>query len=228
MESAVCIAVMQSTLVHNEACRVLEAELRRTDGAHAILVVGERRSGKTTVCETVLKCMGRHIIRWSPYEEFLAGNVSSAYSSRDTIIFVDDADVLVRLTKGSSVGLVDAINACKERPKIRIVMTALDTKGRVWKSVASQAGTIQTLCASTNMKRGVREKRQARDSDGWDSVIRSCDRAVSSKMMTNWCDAQGPQEDDKVYGEDDSNTDSLKDFDGGVIRTIAHTLLTAN
>lgn len=227
---------------HQEACQALETELRRTDGVTTILVVGERCSGKTTVCETVLKRMNRHIVRWTPYQEFIAGHVSHAYSGLDTIVFVDDADVLVRLTKGSSVGLMDAMESCKLRPHIRIVMTALDTKGRVWRSVASKAGLIQFLPAvhtahmdaSGSAKgrgrgRGKSRGRQSNEHDVWQSLLRQTERAVTSKMMRNWCDARDVDEavGDAEEEVEEKDWEHDADNDGCVVRKIAHILLSA-
>lgn len=205
----------------DEACERLEAELCRADGHTTILLVGGRRSGKTTVCETVFSRMERHIVRWTPYDEFVVGHVAAAYSGLQTIVFVDDADVLVRLAKGSSVGLVDAMEACKSRAGVRIVLTALDTKGRVWRSVASRAGVVQVIQSSSSSSRGVavveqqqqqgvpraRGVRRERESEdhAWDSVLRVTERAVVARTMRNWCDAKDAdeEEEDTQHGKDE-------------------------
>lgn len=199
----------------HEACERLEAELRRPDGVTTILVVGGRCSGKTTVCETVIRRMNRHLVRWTPYEEFVAGHVSQTYSGLDTIVFVDDADVLVRLTKGSSVSLMDAMEAYKHRPQIRIVMTALNTKGRVWRSVASRVGiileisphithshgTVQGTSHVSERGKGGRGRGRGRgqatgERDAWVSVLLATNRAVDARLMRNWCDARDMDEND--------------------------------
>lgn len=228
-----------------KACDELEAELRRTGGDQTILLTGARMSGKTTVCETVLRRMNRHVVRWTPYAEFIVGDVSVAYSSLDTIIFVDDADVLVRLTKGSSVCLAHAINACKTRPHIRIVMTALDTRGRVWKSVSSLAGVVQSLPSPTctdlhPAKICVKPMNGAvSEQAAWDVILRPADRAVAARLMINWSDARDGSEDSTGPVAHARKTDISQDFDktdqisgsesdGGVVRTIAHLLLSSN
>lgn len=171
----------------------LEAHLRREDGPSTILVIGERMSGKTTICEGVLRKMGRHIVRWTPYEAFTVGRVEKAFSDSDTVVFVDDADVLVRLTKGSSVGLIEALQHCKLTPRIRIILTALDTKGRVWRAVAGCADVVVTIpprevCIAVRKARPVFHD--------WGSVLRASERAIASRMMKNWCAAREADEEE--------------------------------
>lgn len=216
---------------HTNACDRLEAELRREGGESTVLVVGARRCGKTTVCETVMRRMDRHIVRWTPYEEFLVGHVSSVYSGRDTIVFVDDADILVRLAKGSSVSLMEAMELSKHRPRLKIVMTALDIKGRVWRSVAGRVGVLQVLPSllneppvspSTRPRHGFRRD----EHDAWVSALRNVEYAVAAKSMKNWCDARDADA-MRECGEtniSDDATDTDSDTDGCVVRKIAHIL----
>lgn len=232
-------------IIHREACERLEQELCRVGGVTTILVVGERLSGKTTVCETVMRRMGRHVVRWTPYQEFVAGQVSGAYTGLDTIVFVDDADVLVRLTKGSSVGLMDAMQACSHQPGMRILMTALDTKGRVWRSVASKAGVVQ-LIPSGVVRDRVRQQTRAHghahahgrivqsEDDAWRTVLMTTEHAEASKRMRNWCDARDADADldagadvsedpDVGCGKDWNSEDEA---DGCIVRKIARILST--
>lgn len=229
--------------IHKEACDRLEAELSRDCGESTILVVGARRSGKTTVCETVMRRMDRHVVRWTPYEEFVAGQVSAVYSGRDTIVFVDDADVLVRLSKGSSVSLMDAMEVCKRRPQVRIVMTALDTKGRVWRSVAGRVGAVQVIPSARSLQIDqplpahiaaacVRHKHavhkdtiHTRMHAAWESALKTAERSVAARLMRNWCDARDADALDD-FGDvgSDGSTDTDSETDGCVIRKIAHML----
>lgn len=215
-----------------QTCDLLESALRRSDGPPTILVVGGRMSGKTSVCETVMKRLNRHVIRWTPYEQFVVGDVSTAFSHLDTIVFIDDADVLVRLTKGSSVGLIDAIEACKLRPHLRVVMTALDAKGRVWKPVANSADLVhripdgcvtdQVNCQSVLFRaRAVKSS----DKDSWGLLLQTTERAVSAKLMNNWCDRRETDE-DGVYDGDDDVENLASDNERCIIRMIARTLVS--
>lgn len=214
-----------------DACQALERELRADEGGQTILVTGDRGSGKTTVCETVIKRLNRHVVRWIPYGEFVVGKVSAASSNPATIVFVDDADVLVGLTKGSSVGLMDAIVGCRAQPHVRIVMTALDTKGRVWKSVASLADRVQTLKPSRPHRADSTSKRRAPrtrvgETDAWRALMRAADRAVVARTMINWSDERMAADEGRLdaspeRGEEDPDQDHDQDTDGCIIRTIA-------
>ncbi|MEW5315086.1 MAG: hypothetical protein WDW38_006538 [Sanguina aurantia] len=173
----------------------LERQLLCEGGPSTILVVGGRMSGKTAVCETVLKRMGRHVVRWTPYEEFLVGRVAKAYSECDTLVFVDDADVLVRLTKGSSVSLMDALRQCHKTPRIRIVLTALDTRGRVWRAVAACVDLVLTIPDAPDASASANPHRVRVERHGWQSLLVRSGHAVASCVMKNWCEARASEED---------------------------------
>lgn len=218
-----------------DACSELESVLLLPGGPKTILVVGNRRSGKTTVCETVIRRMNRHVVRWTPYEEFIVGDVSAAYSDLDTIIFVDDADVLVKLTKGCSVELMNAIRACALRPRLRIVMTALDTKGRVWRTVAACADVVQRLTPVLGVEGEPepRPKSRVSPAEAWTHVMRAVDLAVSAKHIMNWCDArdadaieEGGAKTTAVEGLESADVPEDPEHDGCVARRIAHMLLS--
>lgn len=175
----------------DEVGNELESELTRTGGATTILIVGERMSGKTTVCERVMRVMGRHVVRWTPYEEFVVGRVSKAVSDLDTLVFVDDADVLVRLAKGSSVSLIEALHHCHQTPGIRIILTSLDTKGRVWRAVAGCVDKILTIPPREHV---VVARKNRIERVGWESAQRSCELALASRVMKNWCESREVEE----------------------------------
>lgn len=229
--------------IHKVACDRLEAELQREDGSAMILVVGDRRCGKTTVCETVLRRLGRHVVLWTPYGDFVAGDVAAAYTGLQTVVFVDDADVLVRLTKGSSVTLMQAVESCRLRPGVRIIMTALDTKGRVWRSVASRAGAVHVIPnavgpeSHSHPEQSVRRQSTSRQQgSAWETVLETSARAVSSRMMHEWCNVMDAEEAfsytgvgtdaDTGTGTDDKGmgTDTDTDTDGCVVRKVAQIL----
>lgn len=223
----------------DDARKELEAVLLRPDGPSTILIVGNRMSGKTTLCEQVLRSLGQHVVRWTPYEEFVVGRVSKAFSDLDTIVFVDDADVLVRLTKGSSVGLIEALQHSRTTPRIRIVLTALDTKGRVWRAVAACVDLIVTI---PEIQHHVKTRKARPEKVSWGSVVRASGHAVASRVMRNWCEAReadedldagveasrvrgdlGPINHDRVSYAIDANIEG--DADGCVVRKIAEILL---
>lgn len=66
--------------------------------------------------------------------------------------------------------------------------------------------------------------------EAWEAVLRLTERAVTSKMMKNWCDARDIDEDCEgragdAVEEPDRDWDHDADNDGCVIRKIAHMLL---
>lgn len=160
-----------------------------SDDCTSVLVIGDRGIGKTCVCETVLASLNRHIVRWKPYEEFKVGRVNLATSQRGTIVFADDADVMVRLSKGCSTSLIQALTTCKQLPGVRVLLTSCDDRGRVWKPVADIVGKIIQIPSPLRVKveTPVRSHKAKSSRSGWASVLAHSKNVVASKQMRNWC-----------------------------------------
>lgn len=175
----------------------LTHELLRPDGPSTILVVGGRGCGKTHTCESAFRVLGgdHRIIRWTPDDEYRSGTVARYFSEANTIVFVDDADVLVRVVKGSSIFLQEAMRSCENSGRsVRIVMTALSTKGRVWRAVAGTANVTIILPDRVNgslpSHMDVQEMPVKTVGRGWMSLMTQAERAVASREMKNWCMAR--------------------------------------
>lgn len=223
---------------------VLLSRLTDPRGPATILVVGRRGCGKSTACRNALARSPTDVITWASGDEMRCrGSIEGYLTGRQSTAFVDDADVLVREARGSSVGMVRTIEEANATRSVRILLTALGTSGRVWRGVANAVEEIISFPAQPPARKGVPSgARGGGCGRSWKRVLEFASHRVVARSMLAWCvrrdeqaevDQEGTSagkgtattEECEGEGEGEDQNSGLDDGDGAcLVRRIASIL----